>query len=235
MGTKKTTTNDSSQVQKTTFDPAALGAYHGALNSANSMVANPFSNKFYDQNVGLLTSNAQAQNQNQMQNLTSNLARSGVGTGSGAGNMIRSLGGYMASRNQANAFTAANQMGQQNYWNSMNFVRNPLVTGGTQTGHSTSVEQTGGLGTWLPQVAGMALGAATGGMAGGGLMGAMKGAMGMGGGGGNSMGGFMGSIGGAPNSALNMPSYMPGGGSPSYGAGATYGLNAPFSPIGLLS
>ncbi len=221
MGTKTKTTTDQQNTNQ--YDQASMGAYHGALKSANNIMANPFNNAFYNQNVGLLTANAQAQNQNQMQNLTSNLQRSGIGTGSAAGNMIRSLGGYMASRNQANAFTSANQMAQGDYWNAMSYVRNPLQTGSSS--HGTQVQQTGGLGTWLPQVAGMALGGISGAMGGGGLMGGLRGAMGMSpAGGGNAMGGFMGSVGGIANSALNSPQYMPGSGpSP---------MAAPYSPFG---
>ena len=47
---------------------------------------------------------------------------------------------------------------------------------------STTTQQQKGLGTWLPQVIGMGLGAVTGGMGGGGWLGALKGATGMGGG-----------------------------------------------------
>ncbi len=226
MGTKTTTTSNSTQnIQR---DPQAMTGYHQALTQAQSLVSNPFNNQFYNQNLGLLTGNANRQNQMMQQNTLSNLQRSGIGTGSAAGNMLRMMGGYMGSRNTAGAFNMAGQTAQSMYGSGMSMLSNPLVTG--QTGNSTQTQQTSGLGTWLPQVIGAGLGAAGGFMGGGGFAGAMKGAMGMpSSGGGNAMGGFMGSVGGVANSALNSPQYMPSAGNwmPNPMQTGTYGYQPP--------
>lgn len=99
----------------------------------------------------------------------------------------------------------SDQMRQQAMGQALGY--RPLQTGGTQT------QQQSGLGTWLPQVAGMALGAATMGM-GGGMGGASSGTFS-----GGSMGAFQNSM-GSNNSFI-------GGLNPSMGMG---GLQDPSAP-----
>jgi hypothetical protein len=214
MGSKKTTTT--SQQQQNTYAPGAMEGYQQALNVAKGLVANPYGNPFYQQTLTQGLNAANQMGQNNMSNLMANLSRSGIGQDSAAGAMLRQMGGYMNSHNQANAFLNAANQAQQMWGSGMNMLSNPLVTGATA--NSKSVEQTGGLGTWLPQVAGAAIGGITGGL-GGGLMGALNGAgsaMGVPGisNSSNLMGGFMGSVNGIANPALNRISYMPYVGNP---------------------
>lgn len=221
MGTKKTTTTD--QTQKTNYAPGALNGYNAAQGQALGMVNNPYGNQFYQQTLTQGMNSANQINQNQQQNLSQNISRSGIGENSAAGAMLHQMGGYMASHNQAGAFLNASNQAQSMYGQGMNFLSNPLATGGTM--HGVQTEQSGGLGTWLPQVAGMALGAASGGLsaAGGGakavasgmMKGASSGLGGMNNGGGNAAGGSMGWM----PSSNSGPSSFFSGVSPMYQAG----------------
>lgn len=227
MGSKKTTTTD--QTQKTNYAPGALNGYTAAQTQALGMVNNPYSNPFYQQTLSQGMNSANQINQNQQQNLSQNISRSGIGENSAAGTMLHQMGGYMASHNQAGAFQNASNQAQSMYGQGMNFLSNPLATGGTM--HGVQTEQSGGLGTWLPQVIGAGLGAAGGIMSGGasmggklagGLKGAAAGLGGMGGGG-NAAGGSMGWM---PSSNSGPSSFFggSGGGSNPMWGGAGGGL-----------
>jgi hypothetical protein len=176
-----------------------MTGYTTALNQATGLVNNPYSNPFYQQTYTQGMGQANQMNQNMQSNLIQNMQRQGL-SNSPAGAMLSQMGGYMGSHNQAGAFLNASNQAQQMYGAGMNFLSHPLQTGATASGNSKSVEQTGGLGTWLPQVIGAGLGAAGGFMGGGGLQGALKGATGGGGGGGNTSnysnaaGGYMGNM-----------------------------------------
>lgn len=163
MGTKKTTTTDS--VQKIDRDQKAMAGFHTALDQANGLVTNPYGNQFYQQTYTRGMNAANQVNQNQTQNLAASLSRSGIGENSAAGSMMRQMGGYMASHNQAGAFDNASNQAQSMYGMGMNFLQNPLTTG--QTGHQNQVETSGGLGSWLPQLIGAGLSGVAAGMTGG--------------------------------------------------------------------
>jgi hypothetical protein len=225
MSKKKTTTTSQSQTAQ--FAPGALNGYTTALNQAQGMVKNPYGNPFYQQTLTQGMNAANSMNQNAQQNVTSNIARSGIGASSPAAMMMMQQAGYMGSHTQAGAFMNASQQAQGMYGAGMNFLGHPLQTGQSMNG--TSTEKTSGVGSWLPQVAGAALGAAAGVMTGGAttmagrIAGGLKGAAGaLGGGGGNAAGGDMGSM-----SMGMVPSNM--------GMGSSFGFtpqNSPFNVAG---
>jgi hypothetical protein len=221
MGSKTKTTTDNTSAN--TYAPGALNGYATAQKQAQGFVNNPYGNPFYQQTYTQGMNNANQINQNQQSNLIQNMQRSGMADGSPASIMLRQMGGYQASHNQAGAFLNASNQAQSMFGSGMNFLSNPLVTGGTGSSsgssHGEQVQSTSGLGTWLPQVVGAGIGAATGFAGGGGFMGALKGiggGMGSGGGGGNAMGGYMGALQNVPNASGYSPSsfggYMGGAG-----------------------
>jgi hypothetical protein len=125
----------------------------------SSTMADPWHSTAFQANLAQLNKNAQMagnrMNANALNNYTGN-----------------NQSGFLASQMAKNQ-RAASGMVQQGYTSLLNNALNsrmgaagmaanfrPLQTGS----QSTTVQQTSGLGTWLPQVAGMALGAATGGL-----------------------------------------------------------------------
>jgi hypothetical protein len=193
MSTQRTTTSTNA------YNPAAMGVYNQGVgtfgNVMNSFANDPYSNTFFNQQAGMMRQQNATQQASGMQALMQNQSQNGLNPNSPAflqqqqqmqrQGMAQNAQGYNnLLLNAANTrFQAANALG--------NF--HPLQTGGTQ------VQSQSGLGTWLPQVAGMALGAgmsaATGGMSN----------MFGGGGGGGSSPSFQG---GDPN-APYMPGYNP--------------------------
>lgn len=165
MSTTKTTTNQYNQQGMQNYN-----AYQGALNPILSGYAqNPFGNPFYRLNLANNMAQANQAGMNMNQNALSQFNMTGMGGApSGARTqLMTSLGRYGSSLNQG-AFMGAAQNAFANQWNAIGQMNafQPLQTGQTQ--------KTGGLGSWLPQVAGIAAGAAlapfTGGMS---MVGAM--------------------------------------------------------------
>jgi hypothetical protein len=175
------------QVQTSQFAPGSLLGYMNGMNTAKGLVNNPYGNPFYQQTLTQGVNAANAMNQTSQSNTSSYIANSGIGANSPAAAMLRQMSGYQGSHNTASAFMNASGQASNMFGMGMNYLSNPLRTG--MTGTTT----TSGLGTWLPQVAGAALGAAAGGFAGGkgfSLLGALTGAAGKG----NTMGGYTGSM-----------------------------------------
>ena len=162
MSTKKVSTNT------TQFDPTSMRQYQNFWGTAspliNSMVSNPFSSPFYNLNLRQNVGAAQQVGSNAIQNVLQNFNQSGFGgTNSPLGSsLLTSLNRFQSGQTAQGFYSAANNA-QSNMWNSLGLgaSRQPLVTGGTQT------QTTSGLGTWLPQVAGMGLSALTMGLGGG--------------------------------------------------------------------
>jgi hypothetical protein len=161
MSTKQTTD------QSTKFDPGSMAAFQQAtpawMQPAQGYAQSPFSNPFFQTQQQLGTRQAQNLGGMATGNVTRNLTASGLfGGGS------QSPAGLEMLQNQGRANTGLqSQLGflnplqnalalQQNAMGLLQGYR-PLQTGGT------TVQSTGGLGTWLPQLAGGALGMATGG------------------------------------------------------------------------
>jgi len=154
MGKKTTTKTE----QKNVFDPASKSAYDAYTSNIQQallpLINDPFGGPLFNlwlQNMQKQTSQSQGRNaRNIMQNAgqfslnnpgafqASQLARNSRGT----------------SAMQQNALFNAFQMANQNRFNAMQLGQsfNPLLTGQ----NTTSVQKTSGLGTWLPQVAGIA-------------------------------------------------------------------------------
>lgn len=198
--------------QTAQFNQSGMDTYNslqsGFGNSVNSYMNNPFSNPFFQTQQQMGYKQADMQNQSNMSNITRNLGMNGMASNSPAAmemmnNQMRSGTNQRANLGFLNpvnnAFTAQqNAMGMAGSYK-------PLQTGQTQT--------QSGLGTWLPQVAGMGISALTGafGIPGGAAGGAMHGTM------------------GAMNAAMSpmqSPFFSPGGNMPvngSYGLG----MNAP--------
>lgn len=170
MGTKQTT--DTSN-QYNTAANSTYNAFQPQLQSSlMQMSQNPLGNSYFQHQL----SQQQAASQQIGARNNTNAIRN-MRTGGG---VLSNSGGFstaMINRNniansgmQANAFNGAVNSALQNRNMSLTAMQayQPLQTG------QTSTQTTGGLGTWLPQLAGAALGAAgsamTGGMGGGGLM-----------------------------------------------------------------
>lgn len=228
MGTK-TQSNQQNQ-----YNPQSMGTYNslqGGLGSTlNSYMTNPFGNPFFQTQQQLGTRQAGNLNQSNMSNLMGNINASGMMGGAGSPAALEMIQNQMRG-NTANTANLGflqpvqNAQGMQQFAIGQANAYRPLQTGQSQT------QQTSGLGTWLPQVAGMALGGLTGGL-GGGLMSMLRGPMGAAGAGSQfgptGMSGAMNSaIGGIPNldAMSQMPSlmggmnpYLPPGGS-GYGSG----------------
>lgn len=237
MGTHTTTntTQQSSGSYTNTYNPTSLAAYNTAVATSMPILtgyaSNPFGNPFFSTQVQMGSKNAAQIGGQANSAVQSNLNIRGINDNSAAAVSIGQRQGILNSGLQQNAFLNAVNSAQLNQWNALGLLTNyrPLQTGGTQqsSGSSSQTTQTGGLGTWLPQVIGAGVGAVGGAMTGG-LTGALGGALGNpsmfsgGGGGGGTFSG--GSIGGVPAPQLGSPSYMPGGG-PSVAAPSMSSLN----------
>lgn len=236
MSTKNTTTGSTGF----NFDAGSMAAYQKNIGTTmpflRSNVTNPYGSDAFKQESTANQQQATQMGQRGVSNVTNNAAAMGYSTNGGMFNSMLQRAGQATGSLQAQGFRSAvgnantRQMASAQMLNSFQ----PLMTGS----NSTSVQQQSGLGTWLPQLAGAALGAAgsfaaAGGKAGvtdmsgqgtantitggsspfpgsGGVMGAFPGM----GGGGN----------GLPNmSGSGFPSIASGGGFPSfYGNGYGY-------------
>lgn len=199
MGTK--TQTDTSQK----FDPGSMNRYQGWQSSMmpvlQQLFQNPTGSPFFNQNLQQNTKAATQVGGRNASNALLNFQRSGIGGGSLGGgakqSLLAGIGRYNSSL-QYQGFSNTMNQAQSDRWNAGQLgsaMFQPLNTG------SSSTQTTGGLGTWLPQLAGAAIGGLTGALTGGfGGGGAMPG---MGGGGSlpmgsPSMGSLFGGGGGSP-------------------------------------
>lgn len=194
---------------------------------------NPFGNPFFQTQQQLGTRQAQNLGGTQMSNILRNLSASGLGGGSSspfAMEMLQNQGrantGLQAQLGFLNP--VQNALGMQQFAGGLASQYRPL-----QTGQNTT-QSTGGLGTWLPQVAGMGLSALTGLPFGGGGGGSSPWSLTSPGASGfdygsayNSPTGFSGA--GAPNIGS---SWVPGMGSSTPSVGGFGGLGTPPPPPG---
>lgn len=161
VSTKKQT--DSTQTN--TYNPASMNAYNRMTNQVSGFTKNwleqPDLTKTQGFNLGYqsLLDNANALSGRNIQNMTFNALATGMNPNSAAFNAQLQRATRAGSALQSNAFLNAyqNAQGQQNFAAQMANGYRPLQTGGTS--HST--EMTSGTGTWLPQLAGAAIGGAT--------------------------------------------------------------------------
>lgn len=170
MSTKKQTNT----VQTNTYDKGSMNAFKGFTNQVSGFTgqwlgpdgkAGPTSTPGFNLNYQANLNNANAINGRNVRNISANALALGANPNSAATQAILARAGRGASGMQANAFMNAyqNSVQQQNMAAQMAGSYKPLQTGGTQN----TIETTGGLGTWLPQVVGAGLGMATGFMSGG--------------------------------------------------------------------
>lgn len=176
MSTKTVTTNQQNQTQANTYNPASMNLFNQlqpliGSNLSNDMQLDPTKSATYNFGLQNMLANARGLGQRNSSNFAANLGASGFGQGNLPAFQQAMLGniGRQNTGLSANAFI-------QNYMNYDMLRRQatqlasgikPLQTGGTMNSSGTQTQTQSGLGTWLPQVAGMGLGLATGGMSGG--------------------------------------------------------------------
>lgn len=164
MSTKKQTDTTNT----TTFDPAsksAFDAYTKQVGGYTNQWLGPNGNldptKTSGFNIGFqnLLNNANALGGRNIRNMTANALATGMNPNSAAFNAQLQRAGRTTSGLQSNAFMNAfqNTQSQQNFAAQVAAAYRPLQTGGK----SSSTETTSGTGTWLPQLAGAAIGGAT--------------------------------------------------------------------------
>ena len=187
MSTKKTTTTDQTQTQNQSssfqnqYNPASLSTYNALLpgwqSNMQQYMTNPLQSTFFNQRQQLSNMNNQQMNQTANSNVLQRANRLASGDTSAFINSQLNQNSRALSANNANSFLGnlmySSGVQQQATNAAMNY--RPLQTGGSSKGsmtgtmHGSQVETTGGLGTWLPQLAGAAIGGLTGGL--GGLVG----------------------------------------------------------------
>jgi hypothetical protein len=242
VGTKKTSTTTNA------YDPASMNRYQswagGMLPQLQGLFNNPTGSPFFNFNLQQGQRTASGLSGRNNFNALQNFNRSGIGGGSlGSGARMQMFGdlGRQASNLGYQGWAGAMGQAQSDRWNAAQLgagmFANPLQTG------QNNVQQTSGLGTWLPQLAGAALG----GLSGLGGLGSLFGGGGAGGGGGFTnagapgmltMGGstgnpFNGGFGNSNSYFGNNPlsggnGYTGGGINPSYNFGGSMGPN-PFN------
>jgi len=158
MSTKKT--SDTQSKSTLSFDPVSKAMYNQLIGAAGNytmgQINNPFGNPFYKMGLGQSQRGAQLSANQGMNAFLQNLRVNGI---SGrAGNAFQMAQQNKLGRNALTLMSGANvgnvmsalQRQQQNAMMGMSYQ--PLMTGESSTSHAQ--EQTSGLGTWLPQLAG---------------------------------------------------------------------------------
>lgn len=128
----------------------------------NSLMSSPLNNSYFQNQLSQSMGAANQTNQRNLNNTASNIKMGGGIIGQGGGFGTASLNNAMlaGSSNTSGAFNSTLNSALQNRNFALSSAEgfNPLQTGANTT------QTKSGLGTWLPQVAGAALGAATGGL-----------------------------------------------------------------------
>ena len=141
------------------YNPVANSAYNTfqpqIMSSLMQMAQNPLGNSYFQHQLSQQQAAAQQVNQRGQTNALQNL-RAGGGVLSNSGGIASSLinrNQIQGSTLQANAFNSAMNSALQNRNMALMSMQayQPLQTGNTTT------QSQSGLGTWLPQVAGMAM------------------------------------------------------------------------------
>lgn len=159
----KTNTNTSNA-----YNANGMQAYNSLIpkfsNTISSLMSSPLNNSFFQNQLSQSMGAANQMNQRNLNNTTSNIKMGGGIIGQGGGFGTASLNNAMlaGSSNTSGAFNSTLNSALQNRNFALSSAEgfNPLQTGANTT------QTKSGLGTWLPQVAGAALGAATGGLSG---------------------------------------------------------------------
>lgn len=147
-----------------------MNFFQGLTNQLGPLMQGFMQNPYGNQQFRTEQQLGSQQARNLGQSATSGLVNNMTGSGMAGGASNPAATEMLQNQARANTGTQANlgflaptQAAQQRQFGTMGLAANyrPLQTGQTQT------QSTGGLGTWLPQVAGMALGGLTGGLTGG--------------------------------------------------------------------
>jgi hypothetical protein len=157
MGTTQKTSTQN------TYDPGSMQAFQGLTpqfaSTVGGYMSNPFGNPFFQTQQQMGNRQAQNMGQTAMSGLQNNMIGSGMAGGASnpaatemMQNQARANTGLQSQLGFLAPVMNALQM-QQGAMNAAGSYR-PLQTGGNQT------QSTGGLGTWLPQLAGAGLGLA---------------------------------------------------------------------------
>ena len=163
------TKNVTSSTQNATYNPASMSAYNSFLGAGSNVLMDtlndPLKASGFNQRLQLGNTNAfnlfNRNNSNIMQRASMFGGRQMPGF---LQNQLTQSGNQLASTQAANFnsnLLYADQLRQQAMGQALGY--HPLQTGST----GTQTQTTGGLGTWLPQVAGMGLSLATAGLGGG--------------------------------------------------------------------
>lgn len=160
------------------FDGNSMAAYQKNLGSflptAQSWYQNPFGSQTFQQESTANQDQAGRVGARGVSNVTNNAAAMGYGTSGPAFNSMLNSAGRATGTLQAQGFrgavASANQRAVTGLGISSAFQ--PLMTGSNSNFSQTQSQS--GLGTWLPQLAGAALGAAAGGMGGAGAASAFQ-------------------------------------------------------------
>ena len=178
ISTKKETNSSQQSTSNLQFDPQSKNIYNQLTGSGSNVLqqymSQPFNNPWYNLGAAQGQRGANQMGQNMTNALTQNMRVSGIGGGAGnafqmaqMGKIGRATGSMRSQANLQNIFGA---LGRQMQATGMGMSFQPLMTGENSSGSSKSVEQTSGLGTWLPQLLGAGLQGAMGAMTGGASM-----------------------------------------------------------------
>lgn len=157
----KTNTSTSNQ-----YNAGGMAAYNSLIPQYSSQISqlmsSPLNNSMFQNQLAQSQGAAAQIGQRNISNVASNTRASGGLLSGAAGFNTASLNNAMLSNsaNQSGAFNSSlnSALSNRNFALSSAQSFNPLQTGANTT------QSKSGLGTWLPQVAGAALGAATGGL-----------------------------------------------------------------------
>lgn len=150
--------------QTNAYDPTSMKAFQSGTpaweGQAQQFTQNPYSGPQFQFERQMGTQNAQLQNQTNQNQLLQNAVAGGMSGGASNPALLEMMANQMRGGTQNTAqqgFYAPMQLAGQRQMQSMGMLQGyrPLQTGQTQT------QSTGGLGTWLPQVAGMGFRAAS--------------------------------------------------------------------------
>lgn len=163
MSTKNTTTGSNQTAFQ--FNPGSMSAYTSNLASflpfAQGLYQNPYGNQMFQQESAINQDQAANIGARNKSNVLANANAMGYSTNGGLINSMLASAGRATGNLQAQGFRSAVQNANSRAMTGLGISSafQPLMTGSNSNFQQT--QQTSGLGTWLPQVAGMALGAAT--------------------------------------------------------------------------
>lgn len=166
MSTTKTTKTD--QTDKYQFNQAGMDAYNKMTPQMAQVIqmymSNPLTASYFQNQLGMANKQIGQQGQSDIFTLLHNARSAGQGGNNPYLQGQLAKQGRAGSANRANAFTQLllGAEGNRRWAAGGAGGYQPLQTGATM--NSTQTQKTSGLGTWLPQVAGIGLGLATGGL-----------------------------------------------------------------------